>query len=124
MFKQKIVPNLTYDGTNGFSLAHVARCFGVVKPYPSATEAFQDTKYRHPAEEALPNAYVPVWFEVDGNPFGHVMIWDPQEKALFGTTAQGGVNYVELGRMANSTNNKCLGWTEDIGEIRVVEWSE
>ncbi len=119
-YEQLAMPNLDIEGHAGFSLAHISECFSGEKVYPCAMAAFSDTKYRHSSLDPLPDAYVPVWFSTPEHNFGHVMIWDPNKRMLFGTPRSDyGAQYFTFENIVNA-KTFYLGWSEDIAGVRVV----
>ena len=119
-YEQLVMPNLDVEGQSGFSLAHISECFSGTKVYPCAITAYSDTKHRHGHLDPLPDAYVPVWFSTPESQFGHVMIWDPNKRMLFGTPRSSyGAQYFTFENIVNA-KTFYLGWTEDIAGVRVV----
>lgn len=121
-FKQIKFPSDKPD-YQGYSLRQVQDCFGTPGLHFTAWEAWQATEFKHGPAEELPNAYVPVWFWTSAQgimPLGHVLIWDPTIKKLFGTPRQGcGIETYDLGQVVNDFT-RYVGWSEDINGQRVV----
>lgn len=122
-FKQIKFP-LDKPDYHGFSLRQVQDSFRAPVMHNTAWEAWEATEHKHGPEEPLPNAYVPVWFWTSAQgimPLGHVLIWDPDSKKLFGTPRSGcGIETYDLKQVVNEFT-KYVGWSEDINGLRVAE---
>lgn len=123
--------NLNVKSESGWCLWFTQEVFRVPHLYPSATSAWNATKFRH-YDRNLPNAPVPIWFELWGNygtptkydNWGHVATWVPGKGILsspvtFRTTGQQWFGSIdELIRAMRG--GRYLGWSEDISGIRIV----
>lgn len=122
-YQQQAVPSNTHGDYAGFSLRYAQTCFGAPVKHHFAWEAWEATEFKHTTEEAFPDAFVPVWFWSSAQgimPLGHVLIWDPEKKKLFGPPPHGhGDFYYDLENVVGDFC-KYVGWSEDINGLRVV----
>lgn len=103
----------------GLCLVFVRNCFGIAAKYPSAAEAWDKAKHKHPTRSisGVP-AGVPVFFSTPATKYGHVALH----------LGGGGfrTNYSARGTIVTATLDDpvfrgmtMLGWTEDLNGVRV-----
>lgn len=135
MWKQTKVPNLDpvvylngkvlYDWM-GWCLAVAQTMFGSNRTSPSAwSEWNKVVKFKHQDRNIPGGVYVPIWFDGywNGNQVGHVAIykdgkiWSSPYRSKPYTDVLGSIEEIE-----RIYGMKYVGWSEDIGNTRVVEW--
>lgn len=121
------------DMPYGSCLAHVRLSFGIDVVHPSAHVAAEATKYRH-SERAMPDLFVPVWFDHWGvyqgywANWGHVVYWDPKEEYFVSTPVTSGFNngvpgveiFYSLEEIERAVGGSYRFWSEDLNGVRVV----
>lgn len=133
-YLQVIMPNPNVSCTPGWCLTYLDDCFdleahGKQKNYPSATAAWNTSKYQHRDRNFPSGCWVPVYFTLSDNPDGHVALlapdgtvwssshptskWPVHHKSLDDLDA-----YYGRGRLG------FLGWTEDLTDILVIRKEE
>jgi hypothetical protein len=123
-YTQLIKPRLTTQGDAGFSLEHVQSAYKAPVKFFTAWTAWENCQFTHGPLEELPNAYVPVWFYTtfkdNLTPLGHVLIWDPYSKKLWGTPRHGrGKHWFDFAEVATPWT-RYVGWSEDLNGVRIV----
>lgn len=131
-YKQLKTPNLNHTDFPGWCLRFVRNSFDIESKYEYAWQAWEASKTKHTGD--LPgDAAVPVWFTwtgtIDGvtRNWGDVAIHVPG-KGVFGTPMRGGGNSnawhpsVQARAKALGGGAKYVGWTEDVNDVRVVEY--
>ena len=126
-YKQLRAVHLSQTGPKRLCLQFTRKAFGIAAKYPDAWTAWQHSK-RH--QEALPNAYVPVFFTWTGKiggvtkNWGDVAIWVPGH-GVFGSPLEGIGNRwdpsVEARAAAIGGGAKYVGWSEDLNGADIVQ---
>ena len=122
--KQLITPHPGIPCTPGMCLVYVRETYDIGPKYPSATEGWNASTYKHTDQNFPADAWVPVWFSLSDNPAGHVAlrqpdgsIWsasDPTQTSPVHHTSLEDIEQYYGGRLTY------LGWTEDIEGVRVI----
>lgn len=140
MYEQLVSPNTAVKSDYGWCLWHAQEVFKTPHLYPSATVAYNATKFRH--TDALRNAAVPLWFEhwgAYGTPavwanWGHVAEFIPGLGFLTSPISNNSKGYQvypsiealvnEINRILPKSGTKYLGWSEDLSGVRIVRKKE
>lgn len=128
---QLITPKPNIACKPGWCLQYVREAFGIEKGvYPTASSGWDNAEHKHTDKE-FPDAWVPLWFSMEGVPAGHVVLRSPSGK-VWSTTNAG--QYTP--RIHPSLDDLMavyeraglsltyLGWSEDIESIRIWENEE
>ena len=128
-YQQIITPKIPTKnrntGTNFFRrYCHAFVCQAFTAPrldgYGTANAAFEKAEYKHQGTPPL-GLYVPVWFEIDYDPAGHVAYQEPDGQIV---TTGWNDTYRRFPNLAWFLKVwpalTYLGWTEDINKTRVV----
>jgi uncharacterized coiled-coil protein SlyX len=117
---QLVQPNLTVTGQVGWCLAYARQVFGVPALYPTAWQAWLNTKYKH-TDRNFPNVAVPVWFSYQTA--GHVVVYVPNKGFYSSPYKTGQAYYVGSSIADIELKYSCrfVGWSEDINNVRVAQ---
>lgn len=123
MWTQLVTPNADAQGRPFYCLEMTQKIYGAPVRYADATQASNNTKFRHYTKE-LPNVSVPVWFDmtVNGHNYGHVVGYFPGRGFL--NVPGSGYGQKWLNTLEDVERfNKCTFkfWSEDINGLRVAE---
>lgn len=77
MFSQAITPTPHIACQPGWCLQYVRQTFGLPARYDSATEAWTKSKSQHPDRNFPSGVWLPVWYGLDNEPAGHVVLRAP-----------------------------------------------
>lgn len=125
MTTQLITPNPNVPCTPGYCLMYVQSTFGIGAKYPSAITAYNASTTKH-QDQNWPALWFPIWFTVNGNPYGHVALHAPDHSIYSSSspTANTPVHHPSLAAMQSywgkGTMLNYLGWTEDVEDTRVI----
>lgn len=132
-YKSLSTPNLSVTDLPGWCLRMTGNSFDTKpRPFKNAAAAWAGAKHKHGADEPLPNVPVPVYFywkgKVDGvvQEAGDVAVYVPG-KGIFGTPLRGSgkANRWDPTPAARAKaiggGAYCLGWSEDLNGVRLVE---
>jgi hypothetical protein len=129
-YTQTVVPDPFIPCKPGWCLQYVRQAFGAPIVEPTATAGWFNARYRHTGTDFPDGCWVPVWFELDTEPAGHVALLDP-DGSVYSTTSPYGdraTHHPSLGHLyaAYAPYNPLTwrGWTEDISGVRVVQGPE
>jgi hypothetical protein len=112
-------------------LEYVRSAFDLPIVEPSATKGWENADYKH-EDYDFPDAWVPLWFSIDGIPEGHVVLRAPDGR-IYSTSTNANSPYVHPNldhliwfygprvEPEYQLTLRYLGWTEDISNVRVVE---
>ena len=108
---------------SGWCLVFVRSCFGVSALYSSATQAWQQAKYRHPTTDAasIPRG-VPVFWTGGSHGFGHIAL--SRGDGTCWTTdfvRAGQVDVARIDAIGPGWGLTLVGWTEDVNGVKVYE---
>lgn len=134
MWNQLVTPNPNIWCRPGWCLEYVRSAFGLPIVEPSATKGWEKAEYKH-EDYDFPDAWVPLWFSIDTIPEGHVVLRAPDGK-IYSTSTNANSAYVHPNlehliwfygprvEPEYQLTLRYLGWTEDISNVRVVEWED
>lgn len=77
MTTQLITPNPDIPCTPGYCLQYVRQAFGLPARYAAATEAWNNSQSQHRDRNFPAGVSVPVWYGLDREPLGHVVLLAP-----------------------------------------------
>lgn len=144
---QKITPNLDdntmtvssggkllYDWF-GWCLAVTDKQFGVSPFAATAQIAWNQNNTKHQDRNMPDGVYVPIWFTGDKDGYGHVAVglrqgnsfkvWSsPYTHKPYFDRFEGTVDTVIARMIAIGYGKAFLGWTETLGDRRIVAWEE
>lgn len=129
---QRITPNPNIACRPGWCWEYVSNTFGINNiphtNYPTATAAWNASTTKHRDYNFPANVWVPIWFSLKYEPAGHVALRAP-DGSIYSTshpTNKTPYKHPSLEHLiqyyANANPLTFLGWTEDAGGIRVIEW--
>jgi hypothetical protein len=131
-YKQIVDANWKVPYEGGWCLKYVQDAFATDHPYGSAMEEWNSNPggTNHPWELPPVGKTVPVFFSLGSTGYGHTAI--SLDDGMVASSTQGGFhnqgyihpNLQSMIDMYAQYNNGCtyLGWSEFVGNIRVVEW--
>ncbi|QIG76012.1 hypothetical protein EVC23_013 [Rhizobium phage RHph_N3_8] len=125
---QLVTPNPNIPCKPGWCLQYVRETFGIAQGvYPTASSGWENAEFTH-QDQNFPDAWVPLWFSMEGVPAGHVVLRSPGGK-IWSTTNAGQytprihpslddlLGVYERAGLALTY----LGWSEDIEATRIWE---
>lgn len=123
---QLIPPNLSVVGYPDYCLAYVEQVFGVKNdPDPDAWHGWLNTKFKH--TDLVPtDVAVPVWFSWTGTiggitqNWGHVAVSTPTGVYTNPLNGSGHKVFPSVQALATAYGVKYVGWSEDLGNLRIV----
>lgn len=127
MATQLIVPNPDIPCRPGYCLEYVRETFALPIRYGSATEAWNNSASQHPDWNFPAGLAVPIWFDIDIEPNGHVALLMPDLTVYSASDLTNTPHhhpsiadliayYARWGKMQLTY----LGWTEDVAGYPVV----
>ena len=126
-YQQLVVPDPDIPTKPGWCLQYVRQAFGAPVVEPTATAGWFNAKRRHTGTDFPAGCWVPVWFELDTEPAGHVALLAP-DGSVYSTTSPTGNRATHHRSLADLYNAYApynpltwRGWTEDISGVRVVQ---
>ena len=126
MATQLIQPNPNIYCQPGWCLAYVNEAFGVRKVYGTATAAWFGSTSQHKDRNFPQGVWVPVWYALDTEPAGHVVLRAP-DGSVYSTsdltnTPHHHPNLEDLEAYYAYYGMKLTyrGWTEDVEGTRVI----
>jgi len=131
MAKQLVQPNPNIPCKPGWCLQYVREAFGIYPGvYPSATAGWANAQYKHPGELPPRGVWTVLWFFMEDEPLGHVVLGAP-DGSVYSTSDPSTVPHHHssladlMGYYAYwGLPLTYLGWSEDIERVRVVEVSD
>ena len=124
--KQVITPTPMIPATGGWCLMYVRQAFGLPAKYASATEAWEKSTSQHRDRNFPPGLWVPVWYGIDVEPLGHVVLRAP-DGTVYSTSDYSGWPRVhkdladlEAFYAYYGMNLQYRGWTEDVASYPVM----
>jgi len=127
-FTQYKKPDPNIPCTAGWCLQYVRQAFNLPVKYPTATAAWNASRFKH-RDQAFPaGVWLPLWFAVKGVPEGHVVLRAPDGR-IYSTTALGRTTATIHPNLAHLMSIYAgaglaltyLGWTEDVADYLVVK---
>lgn len=121
-------PNPAIPCKPGWCLQYVRETFDIKQGvYPTATSGWENAEHKH-KDQDFPDAWVPLWFAMEGVPAGHVVLRSPGGK-IWSTTNAGQYTprqHPSLDDLMGVYERAGLsltyrGWTEDIEAVRIWE---
>lgn len=123
--QQLISPNPNIPCKPGWCLQYVRQTYGLAGAHPTATAAWEASPTQH-RDRNFPDAWVPVWYGLDNEPAGHVVLRAPNGN-VYSTSDLGSTPHLhpDLGDLERyyayyGMNLTYRGWTEDIENVAVV----
>lgn len=125
---QLLTPTPNIPCKPGWCLQYVRETFGIEPGvYPTATSGWENAEFKH-SDQEFPDAWVPLWFSMEGVPAGHVVLRSPAGK-IWSTTNAGQYTpriHPSLDDLMAVYERAGLaltyrGWSEDIETIRIWE---
>lgn len=124
--EQVVQPNLSVIGYPDYCLAYVEQVFGVKSdPDPDAWQGWLNTKFKH-TNPTPNNVSVPVWFSWTGTingvtqNWGHVAVSTPNGVFTNPLSGSGHKVFASVPALATAYGVQYVGWSEGIGNLRVV----
>ena len=130
-FIQVIAPDPEVPCTPGWCLTYLDDSFdleahGKQRNYPTATAAWEASRYKHQDQDFPEGCWVPVWFSLKDVAAGHVALRAPDgsiwssshptsNKPVRHASLDALYKYYGPGRLSY------LGWTEDLTDILVIK---
>lgn len=125
--KQLITPTPWIPATGGWCLMYVRQAYGLPARYASATEAWDMSESKHRDRNFPEGLWTPVWYGIDVEPLGHVVLLAPDGR-VYSTSDYSGypvihnsladleAYYAYYGMVL-----QYRGWTEDVAGYPVME---
>jgi hypothetical protein len=125
-YSQAITPTPWIPATGGWCLQYVRQAYGLPAKYNSATEAWEKSTSQHRDRNFPPGLWVPVWYGIDVEPLGHVVLRAPDGR-VYSTSDYSGHPVIH-----NSLEDleafyayygmvlQYRGWTEDVAGYKVI----
>lgn len=126
MWWQTIAPDPDISCQPGWCLQYVRQAFGLPARYGTATEAWEKSPTQHRDAEFPPGVWHPVWYGLDGEPAGHVVLRAPNGSVYstsdLGSTPHLHPDLADLERYYTSYGMplRYRGWTEDVAGWPVI----
>jgi len=125
-YKQAVAPNPNIPCKPGWCLQYVRQAFGQPAVYPTATAAWEASKTQHRDRNFPAGVWVPVWYGLDKEPAGHVVLRAPNGNVYstsdLSNTPHLHPDLADLERYYAYYGMKLTyrGWTEDVQGIPVI----
>lgn len=125
-YTQAITPTPWIPATGGWCLQYVRQAYGLPARYNSATEAWENSTSKHKDRSFPPGMWTPVWYGIDIEPLGHVVLRAPDGR-VYSTSDYSGhpvihnsladleAYYAYYGMVL-----QYRGWTEDVAGYTVI----
>jgi hypothetical protein len=126
LYEQVITPNPDVACTPGWCLKYVQDTFGLGAVYPSAIASWNASATKHDDQDFPEGVAVPLWFSLNGNPNGHVVLRMPDGSIYSSShpTRNTPVHHASLAALdsyyGRGTMLNYLGWTEDVEGTAVI----
>lgn len=124
--KQLISPVPWIPCIGGWCLQYVREAFRLPAKYWSATEAWEKSTSQHRDRNFPPGVWLPVWYGIDQEPLGHVVLRSPDGR-VYSTSDYSGwpvihnsLEDLEEFYAAYGMTLRYRGWTEDVASYAVV----
>lgn len=131
MWQQLITPNPNVPCTPNMCLQYVRQAAGIGAKYPSAIAGWNASPTQHRDQDFPANGWVPVWFTLTDNQYGHV-VWRQPDGSIWSTsspTSSIPVHHAGLDALIKYYGKDAqgrirlgyLGWTEDVEGKSVIK---
>jgi len=126
---QTITPDPAIDCRPGWCLEYVRRTFGLPAVHPTATAAWEASTTQHQDRAYPADVAVPVWYGLDREPAGHVVLRMPDGSCYStsdnSTTPHHHPSLAELEDYYAGWGWPLTyrGWTEDVCGSPVIAWA-
>lgn len=125
--KQLITPTPWIPATGGWCLQYVRQAYGLEARYASATEAWEKSTSKHRDRNFPEGIWTPVWYGIDVEPLGHVVLRAPDGR-VYSTSDYSGwpvihdsLEALEAFYAYYGMILQYRGWTEDVAGFAVME---
>lgn len=125
--KQLITPTPMIPATGGWCLQYVRQAYGLPAKYNSATEAWEKSTSQHRDRNFPEGMWTPVWYGIDVEPLGHVVLRAPDGR-VYSTSDYSGWPVIHDNLAALEAYYayygmilQYRGWTEDVAGYPVME---
>lgn len=125
--KQLITPTPIIPATGGWCLQYVRQAYGLPARYASATEAWEKSESKHRDQNFPEGIWTPVWYGIDVEPLGHVVLRAPNGN-VYSTSDYSGwprlhtdLADLEAFYAYYGMELQYRGWTEDVAGYAVME---
>jgi len=127
-YTQTITPTPDIDCRPGYCLEYVRKTFGQPAVQPTATAAWEASTTQHRNWDFPPGVAVPVWYGLDREPAGHVVLRMPDGSCY--STSDNSTTPHHHPSLADLEDYYAgwgwplayRGWTEDIQGTPVIAW--
>jgi hypothetical protein len=123
---QLITPTPDIPCQPGWCLRYVRQTFGLPARYASATEAWENSASQHPDRDFPSGVWVPVWYGIDREPLGHVVLLAP-DGSVYSTSDNSTIphHHPSLADLEDFYAGwgwplTYRGWTEDVAGYPVI----
>lgn len=123
---QLIIPNPNIWCEPGWCLQYVRQSFGLPARYGTATEAWEKSPSQHRDRNFPKGVWVPVWYGLDKEPAGHVVLMAP-DGSVYSTSDYSNTphHHPDLADLENYYARYGMtltyrGWTEDVAGYPVL----
>lgn len=121
---QIITPNPNVTCTPGLCLAYVQDAARIAAKYPTAITAWNASRSKHQDQSFPSGVWVPLWFQITDNPYGHV-VWRAPDGSIYSAsspTSHVAVHHASLAALEAYYSGRLiyLGWTEDVEDTLVI----
>jgi hypothetical protein len=123
---QLITPNPDIPCEPGWCLKYVRQTFGLPARYGSATEAWNNSDSQHRDRNFPPGLWLPVWYGIDREPLGHVVLMAP-DGSVYSTSDNSTIphHHPDLADLEDFYAGwgwplTYRGWTEDVAGYAVI----
>lgn len=125
-YAQTVTPNPDIPCQPGWCLQYVRQTYGLNGVHPTATAAWEASLTQHRDRDFPEGCWVPVWYGLDNEPAGHVVLRAPNGN-VYSTSDLGSTPHLhpDLGDLERyyAYYGMALtyrGWTEDIEDVAVI----
>lgn len=125
-YTQAITPNPNIPCQPGWCLQYVRQAYGLEARYASATEAWEKSTSQHRDRNFPPGLWIPVWYGLDKEPAGHVILRAP-DGSVYSTSDLGNTphHHADLADLEAyyayyGMTLTYRGWTEDVASYTVI----
>jgi hypothetical protein len=124
--QQLVMPVPMIPCVGGWCLQYVREAFRLPIKYGSATEAWNMSKSQHKDRNFPAGVWLPVWYGIDEEPLGHVILRSPEGR-VYSTSDYSGwpvihesLEALEAFYAYYGMTLRYRGWTEDVASYAVV----
>jgi hypothetical protein len=127
-YRQSVTPNPNIRCTPGWCLQYVRQAFGLPAKYPTATAAWEASRFKHRDRNFPAGVAVPVHYGLAREPAGHIVIRMP-DGSVYSTSDNSNIphhhpNLADLEAFYAGWGWPLTyrGWTEDVADSLVVKF--